>query len=228
MTYLIVASIESKDAVSRDPSLSLTIDEVIERHRNAHPGENLLYLPHFKDDFEAQYSSTDSAYGRGILHADYLLNNSQAILLLTSTDVTLSAEVLKNCNKRAKPIYLQKSRSYNSIQKNINFEPYQYGEIYQPLPFAHCSDPITSSTSLTSKYKSTINFSKVLKFIDANNQHIAPLCGRLSHLKKLVSSGLNTDEKVIRFQKSLYEQFYNEKLRLFRAPDKLYVNLPCR
>lgn len=187
-----------------------TIEDIVERYRVKHPGKKLSYLPHFEKNFVDKFSSIDLTYMRGIFHSYKILNNSKAVALLTSTDVTLTVELLKTCQKMTKPAsskFVWKRKQFKN-----SFSP--SAQIYQPVQLYY--DFSRNSINVTS----TNNILNV--FQTENQNYFPPLCGHINQLYSVLRSAIL--EKSNDFQKTLLRKVYEGKLSLVRAPARQYFN----
>ena len=260
-SYLFVVSIENTmdPDIIRNWSLSPPVEEVLDRYRNKYLGSVFEVVGSFEKRERDPQFLIQLAFARGILHAQKALENAgvsekeEISVLLTSTNITLSADAISTCKLRTDSksnknyVYFNKSDVFN-FKARRKKDSNSLRRVYQPVPFRIYPGALVGPwptamvpqsaglkpglgrvpiTMIASDYgfwdEATAAGEKV--------EVISPLCGALDVFLRPALDALESSSfgrASLNFKKALYARVYGGQLDIIRAPDRSYSSIPAR
>nr|CAB3230901.1 chondroitin sulfate synthase 1-like [Phallusia mammillata] len=195
----------------------------------------------------ADISVTDNAYAKGLVVAERFLSDVGAVdapsyAFLTSSNISLSVKVVTSCLHRTSSQTAVDSDNYNFLDYKVGKAPHTSSSLlYQPVPFrVFPSAPVMSwdnTNSANGLPQSSLTSS--VGFWDQSvatgedcNRLVAPLCGQLNQFlpsaKDAIAQQNSTVTTAVTFRDILFQRIYAGALRVFRVPDRAFVNVPRR
>lgn len=225
-SHLIVATSSSISDI-QSWSLGPSVEEVLKIYQQQYPRAHLLSLT------SPPSASLDRAYAYGIAHAHTMIQNidNDVLILLASTNVTLSSDVVRNC--RVRSFAADRTRGQHMTSQLYQPLPFQVYPLTQLGPFPTAivpqSEGLNPGTGITpnSMLKRNLGFWKS----DATSRDhdvISPLCGRFKDLLVIAQIIVEKPETSFTFNELLREVARNQTLILHRVPDRSYASLPAR
>ena len=229
-------------------SLKPQVHEVLKIYHTRYPDTVLTALPPSKMKFRNQAAAVEYGYARGVAHVKKLTNLhglDDQVVLLTSTNFTLSPDVVRNCYLKTHSHFYHNNSFTNYKKRRKKPGSSVPPQLYQPIPFHVYSAAdvgpwpsamVPQSVGLHPGAGGVPAFMihPLMGFWDVGSSHgveddvvLAPLCARLKDIYEPASAALNATD-LHNFRESLYKAIHAGTFDIVRTPDRSFSTYIAR